>query len=539
MIARLARVAALLIVAAAAIDPAWTRTVRGRATVAVVEPAGSPIVDRLRDDYRIVSDLDAPADAAVVVGTAYPRGEIKPTTKVATVTLAAAASPIAAVDAPAAVPSATTIHVVATVVRPERAPQTTVSAQIDGVVVAQAQHAWATGETAWRAALDLVPIGEAPWVVSLAADQHAARAIVVDRSPKLAVTFYEPRPSWTTTFVRRALERDGRFAVTAATRLEDADASAIVVGGIERVSEADASALDRFVRERGGAVVLLPDAPFASTSPLARMLGTQADEHEVMLEHAAPLTVDAPLPRLAASEMLTFGGAGADAIARLTDGARPVVWTARRGEGRVLVSGALDAWRFRADEASAFDRFWRAAVSSAALATPPLVDVTVVPAVARPLERVRVRARVHPAIADGVSVSASLASGDAVRLWPDAERGAFSGTFVAPANAAVSRVTVTATRGAVRHVGTAPLAIADVLPSDVPAIPLSLLSASHGGVDVAPSDLAQLDRWLRATVTAPDVRAVRHPMRSPWWMLPLFACLTIDWWITSSRRRRR
>ena len=69
--------------------------------------------------------------------------------------------------------------------------------------------------------------------------------------------------------------------------------------------------------------------------------------------------------------------------------------------------------------------------------------------------------------------------------------------------------------------------------------PLALLSASHHGVDVTLNDLAPLGRWLRETVAAPNVRAVRHPMRSLWWMLPFLGCQTVDWWITSSRRRRR
>jgi len=296
------------------------------------------------------------------------------------------------------------------------------------------------------------------------------------------------------------------------------------------------------VRERGGAIVVLPDARYAAESPMGRLLRANADARDVLLERPAPLTVAAPLPRLIASELLTFGALDrrADVLARAADPSRAVVWTARRGEGRVLVSGALDAWRFRADAASDFDRFWRAAISGAVLTVAPLVDVHVSPSIVLPLERVTVRARVHRSLASGAAVAATLGSGDVVRLWPDAEVGAFSGTFTAPARAGVSRVTVVATNGPTRAEGSAMLSAAlaaGTLAAGTLA-PLSMLSASHHGVDVALDNLASLDRWLRGAVTPPAVRVTRRPMRSPWWMLPLVACLSIDWWITSSRRRR-
>jgi hypothetical protein len=35
--------------------------------------------------------------------------------------------------------------------------------------------------------------------------------------------------------------------------------------------------------------------------------------------------------------------------------------------------------------------------------------------------------------------------------------------------------------------------------------------------------------------SAPAVPVERHPMRSPWWILPFAACLGVEWW---DRRRR-
>ena len=86
---------------------------------------------------------------------------------------------------------------------------------------------------------------------------------------------------------------------------------------------------------------------------------------------------------------------GATVLARVAGSNEPVVCLIPHGAGRILVSGALDAWRYRADKDSAFDRFWRSAIAGVALATPPAVDVEIAPAVARPGESVRIVARVH------------------------------------------------------------------------------------------------------------------------------------------------
>jgi hypothetical protein len=536
-----------LIVFGALADPTWTATARGRATVRVVESRDSQVANHLRRAYRVVLGDDPAAAAIVVVGREYPSEPLPTSARVSTVTLPADVSPvrIERVDAPAALPVATVVSVDASVVPgPNRPRETGLSAAIDGVVVARAQHRWVEDEHRWHAALDIVPIGEPPWVVRLAPTNGRASDIVIDRAPRIAVTFFEPRPSWATTFVRRALERDARFSVKAVTRLGELDSPVVVVGGFDRLADGDATALDRFARERGGAIVLLPDERFGPSSPIGRILPVRADDRDVLLERASPLVVQPPLPRLAASEMLTFGALQSDAqiLARTADAQRPVVWSARHGGGRVVVSGALDAWRFRADASSDFDRFWRAAIAGAALAVAPLVDVRVTPQAVRPGDPVAVRVRVHPTLAAGASVEASLSSGDVVRLWPDAEIGAFQATVVAPAVAGVARVNVAITNGAVHANGSAPFVVnAPEAPEapEAPAPPLALLSASHDGIDTSPADLTPLDRWLARTVSAPNVRIARHPMRSVWWMLPLFACLSFEWWITSSRRRRR
>jgi hypothetical protein len=231
---------------------------------------------------------------------------------------------------------------------------------------------------------------------------------------------------------------------------------------------------------------------------------------------------------------------GATVLARVAGSNEPVVCLIPRGAGRILVSGALDAWRYRADKDSTFDRFWRSAIAGVALATPKAVDVDIAPAVARPGESVRVVARVHrSALAAGAAgalqVSARLDSGEPVRLWPEAEADVFSGSLAAGL-AGVQRITVSA--GADGAEGTTGSAVMAVDPSARRAeriVPLSLLATSRGGIDVSPDRLADLEAYLRREVSAPPVRSTTHPMRSGWWIAPFAACLSAEWWL---RRRK-
>jgi hypothetical protein len=65
-------------------------------------------------------------------------------------------------------------------------------------------------------------------------------------------------------------------------------------------------------------------------------------------------------------------------------------------------------------------------------------------------------------------------------------------------------------------------------------VPLALLSASRGGIDVDARRWPQLADFLRAHAPRPIVRDARHPMRSAWWIAPFAFCLSAEWWL---RRR--
>lgn len=107
-----------------------------------------------------------------------------------------------------------------------------------------------------------------------------------------------------------------------------------------------------------GSVALVPDGKM-TTGPAVALIAP-AVLGETLLDKAAALVMTPPLPVLDASELLTAGDlpAGFEVLARTPGSHAPSVIVGPHGPGRVLVSGALDAWRFRGAAPSSFDRFW-------------------------------------------------------------------------------------------------------------------------------------------------------------------------------------
>src|SRR5213078_2908621 len=111
-------------------------------------------------------------------------------------------------------------------------------------------------------------------------------------------------------------------------------------------------------------------------------------------------------------------GAGVTTIASVSGTGDPIIAVAPRGPGRLLISGALDAWRYRAANNAAI-------VAGLAAAAPRTVDVEIVPNIISAGESARVSVRVHgaalePAPGGALKMSARLDTGEPVRLWPDA-----------------------------------------------------------------------------------------------------------------------
>jgi len=555
----LLRFFAIAIAVAAIVDPAVAVTGATRARIAVVnlEPAASEaarsagaLVRDLSATYDVQPQVSSDVAAAVIVGRSYPADPLPGAFPVATVTIPdAPGARIVRVTAPREVPPATSIHLDVDVDWRGVAGQTTeMSARVGGLEVARASHRWTDDRERWRAALDAVPVGDPPYVVHVQAGAASADVVVGARARPLRVEFYDPRPSWATTFIRRALEGDARFEVESLSfssrgvaartaravsladpRLDAFDA--VVVGGLERLSSSDVRALERYMRERGGGVVLAPDE-HVNEGP-ARDLVPGATER--LLERPAKLISTRVAASLQASEMLVMrADAGADVLAATPgQSAEPVIVSMPRGAGRLVVSGAMDAWRFRAAEQGAFDRFWQSVVAGLALAAAPALDVSITPPILHPGDRadliVRVRGRRDAA------VSASVDS-QPLRLWPEAEAGVYRGRFAAPTTPGRSIVDAHASGGVEASASTVVPVDRDARPVDNGVVPaLSMLAVSHGGIDVTPDRLADAERFVRDSVPPRREPAARHPMRSTWWILPFAGLLSADWWL---RRRR-
>ncbi|HWF84140.1 MAG TPA: hypothetical protein VG222_04820 [Vicinamibacterales bacterium] len=565
----LLRWSAIAMAVAALLDPPISLSGRLRPRIAIASAVGTTaehVRDQLAVDLRaafdIVNGIDTNAASVIIVGDRYPGAALPPGVPVSSVTLAASASPdvrIAAIRTPKEVPPHTVIPIEVDLDATGASGfSSSLRIAVGGIDVGRASHAWHGDRERWRATLDVVPVGDPPYVVRAEVealpterntDDNTAGVLVGASPHALRVLAYEPRPSWAATFVRRAIEAAGRFAVSSVAEMSRgisvragapvplADAAdldnvdAIIVGGLERLSAADVRALERFMRERGGSVALLPDGR-VETGP-ARDLVPAPLPSERLVDAHAPLVMAAPLPRIDASETLVFrqGPAGANVLARAAGSNDAVIAIVPRGDGRLLFSGALDAWRSRAERGVEFDRFWQSAIAGLALATPPLVDVEVTPPLPAAGDHVTVSVQVR---GEGHSVSATLDTGEVVRLWPAAAPGAFTGSFAAPAGRRAHAIEVVAD-GATRAIGRGVFVVGSGLRTVTPAAPLALAATSHGGIDVGPTDLPALARHLRDTIVPARTPVRRRPMRSPWWLIPFAGCLSGEWWL---RRRR-
>jgi hypothetical protein len=559
---RLMRWSAVAIAVLALIDPSIALSGRTRPRLGVAASGGGAEAVRAQEalrrtlsaDFEIVAGLDPSAKALVVVGDRYPAEPIAETANVSTVSIDAAVAPtivVSRVSAPAAAPPATAVRLGVEVTGTRsRSTTSELSIRAGGAEVARRSHTWSSDAETWRSDVDVVPVGDAPYLFEVRAGASHT-TVAVDNAPRFRILVVESRPSWATAFVRRALEGDPRFEVSGVSasapqafiksgpspalpddlRLFDA----ILVGGLDRLSSANLATFERFTRDRGGVLVLLPDATIPAA--VSQRLLPGIAWRETLLERPAALDIS-DAPKIEASELLEAIDlpAGADVFARAASSHLPVMWSVPSGDGRILVSGAMDAWRYRGGIGAPFERFWRSVVSGAALAARPAIDVTLIPERAAPGDRVsvvaRVRALEREQFGDRLAISARIGAAP-IRLWPDSAIGTFKGSFIvdARANATTQRVTATigdGTSGFAR-LTIDPQATARQLP------PLSWLASTRRGMDVKPSEMDALARHLRQAIAADSAAAPRHPMRSAIWFVPFAACLSLEWWL---RRRR-
>lgn len=446
-----------------------------------------------------------------------------------------------------------------------------------GAVVDRTEISVASDSAELSAALALVPTAPGLRRASVSATirgrDAVARADLAThvQDARRSVLFFDRRPSWMSTFVRRAVEQDPRYVVSSrieTSRGVSTDAGrpppslddlvalepfdAVVVGAPDALTARDVEGLERFLRRRGGGVVLL----FDSIDGDAIRTLTRVSEWS-RATAATPFRVRAGASDTAVlASQLAWPSqlpAGATPVAYSsptpTDSAapRPVIWRTAVGAGTMIVSGVLDAWRYRGDDQQGFTEFWVAQIADVAEAAVPALELSLAHPAVVPGERTElgivlrdVANAVHAASRTvSATVSAQLAAtadaaaeSAAIPVWPAATLGHFVGRVEAPARPGVYRIAVRAGGAeASTH-----LVVADSVARpyrDERAL-ISGWAASRGGSSHVASDLGALRRALLATVPTAQRQVEWFPMRSPWWIVPFVALLAAEWW---ARRR--
>jgi hypothetical protein len=541
-------------------DNAWTTTARQTA---------QRLVRDLDGDVSLRGDADPVA--IVLIGRVPDRFESSAGVPVSTVSLTSPAPNVRIIAAsnPAPVPAGWRATVNATFeAKGLKGRESEIVLEQQGAVVARLEHRWSGDSERFDAAIGYAPPAEGTSRVTVRARplesefsgaDNAADLQIVAGGKRLEVLVYEPRPSWASAFVRRALETDPVFNVSAVARTSrgvqvragrapsalSGEAltwfDAVVVGAPEELRPAEIQALRAFASVRGGAVVLVPDRR-PSGSYVSLIPGLKVDE--LLVENPIEMRLVTG-PALRASELVITHGdvPGADvlvSIERANGERRPVVMSWPVGAGQVVFSGALDAWRYRARPDHGFDQFWRSLVGEVALASPAPIEVTLDPGIARPGDEIELSVRLRrteynesaaPIRLPAVRARIIGASGmqEFIRLWPTAETGAFEGRITAPPPGRYD-VQISADGGAV----------ADrvlLVDSDVRAAvrsdddvdeTLRLVAAATGGVAANAQDLGSLERHLRS-LGREQIEVRTRPARSAWFVIAFVVLLAAEW----------
>jgi hypothetical protein len=217
-----------------------------------------------------------------------------------------------------------------------------------------------------------------------------------------------------------------------------------------------------------------------------------------------------------------------------------VIWSEPIGAGRLIVSSALDSWRFRDPTQSAFDRLWQMVLADAAAAAPPPISVRVSPAPLSPGESADITVTLRDvALRDAASqstpatVAASIIAPGAssrrtsLRLWPTAEVGEFRTTLRAPDAAGVYRIVATSGGATAEAPMIVSAGVTHASPSNLDL--LEAVATASGGTVISAARLDGL-RDALTSVIKPVRRLERwHPMRSAWWILPFAFALSGEW----------
>lgn len=554
------RAVALGIAIASAWDPAvtWERPRQQRVTIAVLGERAHAYAERLRERWRDRGDqysvairhVNAAGRAAacpatggclVVTEGEAPRRLTAGAAVIGAVRLGGreGGRAIAALEAPVRVPLEQAAEIRLTLAGPVDHIEFRDSGAIVGPIDEPGQpQRFEPGLVTAR----WIPLRPGARRLRVVAGEQAVETGVIVETSRLPVMMYEPAPSWIGTFVRRALQDDPRLLLggrtevapsVAVTHGEAVDvtadeldrAAAVIVTAPDALSARAVNRLERYVALRGGSLIVLPDQ--RPVGPLSRLLPP------VLEERRAPAPVE--VGPLRAREFLIFERDQARGLLSLStaEASDEVIVAARPiGRGRVIVSGVLDAWRYRGT-GDGFGGFWADLVADAARAAGPALRVTPARVLVSPGEEIEIEAAYQASqwpssLAARGEIACDDGSSRPVRLWPRHRPGMFSAVVVAEREGEC-RVTI----HVAGHRADAPLLVA----SDVQRPPdrrLDALITAYGGVVLEEGEEERLAEALRRRLPRDRERRAVYPMRSPLWIVPFVLALGGEWWI---RRR--
>lgn len=635
-IAAACRVSAVLIAIVAVIDPAVSSMRQSRPLVAVVATNASRdsaevarISRVLSHDFTVVPASFPAASGTVVVGSALPVWARTLTGPVVAIspTATSAALAIRRIDVPARAMMNARVSIAAIIevganasantsanasasvsptatAKPTRALSDSIAVELvfDNVVVSR--HQFAPGATPRHSVvLDVIPTRAEPMVLRVRAFTVGAVSatprdtvqsdIMIDvRSAQWSVLFFDRRPSWMSTFVRRAVAQDARFRVssrivtskdvsreTGSTPqgldevARSAEYDVVVVGAPEALTLRDVDGLTALLNARGASVVLLPDNPaMGAASGLLNIdrwkTSTPRTPANIMPFGATDSTntpwrlrgtsIGVPA-RLSAQASVIGELRSSDTTSRI---AQPIIWRVPTGHGTLVVSGAFDAWRYRDAAQSSFDEAWRDIIDDAASRRQRPVELRVSPALVYPHEPVAFTASlrdvaaptadghadsavtiiVRPRLANPIDSTTKSRSADTALVARAIGRvemhvGATADQRVASWRAPLAAGAYEAFVAIGPDTARTTFVVATDIARDLGAAPelMSAWAQSRGGRYLQDAQRDSLPRILSERIAAVPQRMVWHPMRSPWWIVPFALLLSYEWWI---RRRR-
>ena len=565
------RVAAFGIAALAVADPAVTSSRLTRPIVAVVTPDSAAhvslanrVVELLDRRFTTVRGEFAAAAATVVVGNALPDDAGSMTGPLVAVepSVASPSIRLLSVEAPtrSLLNARSPIHVIA-YVHGARGHRVESQLRIDGMVTDWASSPILIDSGRFDFILDHVPASNRARLIAVhtkiegAAASDSAFTVVDARDDRLPVLFYDARPSWTSTFIRRVVQEDPRFSVThravtsrgvsntagdAPQSLRDPESisnfSTIVIGAPENLTASDVSVLETFMRRRGGRVVVLMEGP--SAGPFDRLAGVTS-WRSVRSNVPSTTTPNALRGREFTWPATLPSGATLIVAATRDSTQRPVVWTVPVGAGRLVINGALDAWQHRG-ESSGFNEFWTSTIAELSTTAPEAISVDLSRRALRPGERTNARIVLRePLLSDRSTGSASVAAAlvsvsdsSMVRLWPESTKGIFTASIVAPRMSGMYRLVVWSGEDRAESFIAVDTAVRAAR-SDEPDV-ISAFVSSRGGSVIAQNELDGLPNRMASAIHVVARVETWHPMRSPWWIVPFALLLATEWW---ARRR--